>query len=606
MQSLHSSATAMGLLLAVSPVLSAAELEPVVVTATRTAQTVDETLASVSIVTREDIERQQARSVPDVLQGLAGINISNNGGAGKSTSLFMRGTESDHVLVLIDGVKVGSATLGSAALQALPIEQIERIEVVRGPRSSLYGSEAIGGVIQIFTRKGGGELKPFVSVGAGSDQTYSANIGVSGGGKRGWFNASLEGFDTEGFNACYGSDSAGCFTTELDDDEHSSLSGSLRAGYRFEKGVEVDFHALRAEAETDFDGSFVNESETVQQVLGASVRFAPLAWWDARFSIGRSEDLSDNFKDGAFQSHFDTERDSVSLQNDFSINDNNLLTLGLDYQNDKVQSDTAYVETSRDKHGIFGQYLATYGRHDLELSLRHDDDEQFGTHTTGGIAFGVILNNSLRLTAAYGTAFKAPTFNDLYFPSFGNPNLDPEKARSVELGVRGETQWGTWSVNAYQTDIDNLIGFDSATFAPANVDESRIQGVEGILSTQFQGWKLNTHVTWQNPENQSEGANKDNLLARRAEQSLRVDLDRSFQKFSLGTSLNAVSKRYDDLANTHKLGGYATLDLRGEYAFSKALSLQARISNVFGREYETAAFYNQAGREFFVTLRYQP
>lgn len=606
MQYLRYSATALGLLLAASSTARAVELEPVVVTATRTAQTADETLAAVSVLTRKDIERRQAQSVPELLHGLAGVNIDNNGGPGKTSSLFLRGTESDHVLVLIDGIKVGSATVGSAALQLLPIDQIERIEVVRGPRSSLYGSEAIGGVIQIFTRKGGGALRPFFSLGGGSDQTYSAGAGVAGGGERGWFSAGLEGFGTQGFDACYGSDSAGCFTVEPDDDSHRSLAGSLRAGYRFENGAEVDFHALRADGETDFDGGFVNETETVQQVFGASARFSPSAWWQVGLSAGRSEDQSDNFKDGAFQTRFDTERDTFSLQNDFSIGDAHLATLGLDYQDDKVDSATEYVETSRDNQGVFGQYLTTLGRHDLEFSLRHDDNAQFGTHTTGGVAWGFAPRGGLRLTAAYGTAFKAPTFNDLYFPDYGNPDLKPEEAASVELGVRGETGWGAWSVNAYRTEIDNLIGFDAAAFAPGNVDESRIRGVEGVLSTQLAQWALNTYLTWQDPKNQSSGPNQGNLLARRAEHSLRMDVDRDFKKFSLGATLNGVSKRYDDLASTHKLGAYATLDLRAEYAFSKALRLQARLTNVFDRDYETAAFYNQPGRDIFIALRYRP
>lgn len=584
----------------------AVELEPVIVTATRTAQTAEETLAAVSVFTRADIERRQAQSVPDLLRGLAGVNFSNNGGLGKNTSIYLRGTESDHALVLVDGIKIGSATLGSAALQQIPIHQIERIEVVRGPRSSLYGSEAIGGVIQIFTRKGGGEFKPFFSLGGGTDDTYSASAGIHGGGERGWFNASVEGVDTEGFNACRGSDSAGCFTVEPDDDGHRNFAGSLRAGYRFANDEEVDFHALRAKGETDFDGGMVNQTESVQQVFGASARFSPLPWWRVQLSAGRGEDRSDNFKDGEFQTRFDTERNNLSWQNDFAVGDEDGLTLGLDYQEDQVDSTTDYVETSRDRRGVFGQYLTTLGRHDLEFSLRHDDDAQFGTQATGGLAWGLALRDDLRLIAAYGTAFKAPTFNDLYFPGYGNPKLEPEEATSLELGVRGEANWGTWSVNAYRTKVDNLIGYDAASFSAGNVSEARILGVEGVLSTQIQGWRLNMNVTWQDPENQSTGSNRGHWLPRRAKHSLRLDLDRAFQQFAFGASLNVVGKRYDDLANTRELDAYTTLDLRGEMSFGKAWRVQARLTNLFDEDYETAAFYNQPGRGVLVTLRYQP
>ena len=174
-------------------------LPDIVVTATRTAQSADATLASVSIITRQDIERLQAQSLPDVLRGVAGLTLSNNGGAGKATSVFLRGTNADHVLVLVDGIKVGSATLGTASFQDIPVQQIERIEIVRGPRASLYGSEAIGGVIQIFTRKGGGALTPSFSATAGSYGTVNGALGLSGGGEQGWFNAKLNQHDTNRF-----------------------------------------------------------------------------------------------------------------------------------------------------------------------------------------------------------------------------------------------------------------------------------------------------------------------------------------------------------------------------------------------------------------------
>ena len=586
----------------------ATEIDPFIITATRTAQTADETLASVTVITRNDIERQQARSVQDLLRGVPGINITNNGGPGKATSVFLRGTESDHVLVLIDGVKVGSATLGTTAFQHIPIEQIERIEIVRGPRSSLYGSEAIGGVIQIFTRKGGGPLRPFFSIGGGSYRTYNASAGVSGGGERAWFSLSASGIDTEGFNACDGKPSpggAGCFTTEPDKDGYHNLSGSLRAGYRFENGLEVDAHALRATGDTEFDGGFVNESESVQQVLGGTIRFSPSDSWQLTLVAGRSRDESDNFKDGTFQSRFDTERDTISVQNDLFIADSHLLTLGVDYQDDRVDSTTAFAVSSRDNKGLFAQYQHAFAAHKLQLSLRRDDNEQFGNRTTGGAAWAYALAKDLRLTASYGTAFKEPTFNELYFPGFGNPNLHPEESRSFELSLGGKASWGHWSLNAYETHIDDLIAFDASIFAPANIDQVRIRGLETILTTQIKGWNLNTNLTLLDPENRSSGANNGNVLPRRAEQSFQFDADRRFGQYGFGATLHAEDKRYDDLANTRKLGGYSTVDLRAEYTLTRDWQLQARVVNLLDKHYETAAFFNQPGRSLFVTLRYQ-
>ncbi|HEX4889629.1 MAG TPA: TonB-dependent receptor plug domain-containing protein, partial [Alphaproteobacteria bacterium] len=215
----------------------------IVVTPTRTAQTADASLASVSVVNRAQIEQRQSRTIADALSGLPGLDFSVNGGRGTASQVFMRGTESDHVLVLVDGVKIGSATLGQSPFEHLPISQIERIEVVRGPRSSLYGSEALGGVIQIFTRKGGGKLAPSFSVTGGSHETGEATVGLSGGGANSWFNLSASGTDTQGINACRGVlNRAGCFVNEPDKDAYRSVSGNARAGMRFENGAELDAH----------------------------------------------------------------------------------------------------------------------------------------------------------------------------------------------------------------------------------------------------------------------------------------------------------------------------------------------------------------------------
>ncbi len=585
------------------------ESSPIVVTATRTAQTADETLASVTVITRQVIERSQAQSVQDLLRGEPGISIANNGGPGKATSVFLRGTESDHVLVLIDGVKTGSATLGTTAFQDIPIDQIERIEIVRGPRSSLYGSEAIGGVIQIFTRKGGGPLKPYLSLGGGSYQTYNASAGVSGGGERGWFNVNASGITTEGFNACNGKPSpggAGCFTYEPDKDGYRNTSGSVRAGYRFDNGASVDVNALRAEGENQFDGNFVNESKSVQQVVGSRLRFSPSAAWHMTLAAGQGRDDSDNFKDGVFKSRFNTTRDTASLQNDVTLGQAHLVTVGLDYQNDKVDSTTAYAVTSRDNKGLFAQYQGAFGPQNVQLAVRGDDNEQFGERTTGGLAWGYDLSGDLRLTASYGTAFKAPTFNELYFPGFGNPGLRPEESRSYEVGLRGKGAWGGWSLNAFQTDVNDLIAYDASVGAPANIDEARIRGIEAVLSARLSDWRLRSALTLLDPENRASGANYGKLLARRAEQALRLDLDRAIGRFRVGGTLFAEGRRYDDLANTREMGGYAVAGLRGEYLFAKAWRAQARIENLFDKQYETASFYNQPGRSIFVTLRYQP
>jgi vitamin B12 transporter len=605
---------AVALLCGVSSISQAQAAEPArlndqLVTATRTVQTAQQSLAAVTVFDRAQIELSQATSVPELLKKVPGVSFANNGGPGKNTSLFMRGSESDHVLVLIDGIKIGSVSSGGAALQDLPLELIERIEVVRGPRSSLYGSEAVGGVIQIFTRKGNGTgAKPFFSAGVGTHDSYSGSAGITGGDGKGWYSLGLSGADTDGINV----KSAATSGYEDDADGYRNLSAVLSAGYRFDNGLELDANLLQAKSHSDYDqvnrrrtSGFHANSDGENRVFGTRARFAPLEPWLVTLQVGRSEDKSDAFQDGDFYSRFDSRRDSASWQNDLSLADGHTLTLGVDYQHDEVNGTTAYAEDSRDNSGTFAQYLGEVGRHDWQLSLRHDDNQQFGQHDTGNIGYGYALSDELRATLSYGTAFKAPTFNELYYPGYGNPELDAETSRSLEIGLAGQHGWGHWSVNAFRTVIDDLIAYDSSIRAPANVDAARIRGVELVLGSQLLGWDWNANYTLLEPENRSSGANDGNELARRAKQLFNLELDRRLGDFSVGASLHAEGQRFDDLANTKELSGFATLDLRGEYRINPEWRLQTRVANLLDADYETAQGYNQPGQALYFTVRYQ-
>jgi vitamin B12 transporter len=593
-------------------------VDPVVVTATRTAETADQTLAPVTVVSREEIERRQSLTTIDMLRGLPGVAMSNSGGPGRQTDLYLRGTNSNQVLFLVDGIKVGSATTGQTAFQNIPVDQIERMEVVRGPRSSLYGSEAAGGVIQIFTRRGGGPLRPFFSSVAGRYGTAGVAGGLSGGGELGRFSISGNFDQAEGFNACNGSGFpvfAGCGTDEPDKDGYSNTGVSASAGYDFTDRIGLDLNFLNTESDVEFDGAFTNETSNKQQVLGAQLGLRPLDNWDMTLSAGRSWDYQDNFKDGTFYSEFDTRRDTLSWQNNIAVGDQHLATLGVDYQQDVVTSTVDYAVTSRDDTGVFGQYQGWFGPGSVKASVRYDDNEQFGSYTTGDIALGWDVAPALRVVASYGTAFTAPTFNDLYFPADpffagGNPNLQPEETRSAELGLSGLFDaMGSplqWSVNIYQTNVDDLIALQPPLFYAENIDRARIRGLEAVLIGRLMDVDVAANLTLLDPRDESDGANNGNLLPRRPEQTFRLDLDRAFGPFAAGGTLFAAGRRFDDAANTVALDGYTLLDLRAAYAFSDSLSIQGRLENVFDQDYETVAWYNQPGRAFYLTLRYQP
>ncbi|TAN48636.1 MAG: TonB-dependent receptor [Methylococcaceae bacterium] len=589
-------------------------LDPVVVTATRTEQPASAVLAATTVITREEIERRQAQSVQDVLRGVPGLSIANSGGLGKASSAFLRGTNADHVLVLIDGVRAGSATLGSAAFQDIPIDRIERIEVVRGPRSSLYGSEAIGGVIQIFTRKGGAELKPYLSFGAGSHSLYKTTGGVAGGGGQGWYSLGGARLETCGFNAQRGN--------EPDLDGYRNTSGSARAGYRFDNGLEIEGNLLHAEFVNDFDQAdgfdpqtfaprefFHNTSNGVQQMLGGSVKYALTGFWKTTLRAGRTLDEMRSYNTATASNFFNTQRVTTTWQHDFSLAPGHLLTAGWDYYVDQVGSDTDYMVKSRDDKAGFIQYQAGSGAVDAVFGARYDDNEQFGGRPTGNVALGYTFGNGIRVSGAWGNAFKAPTFNQLYYPNYGSPNLLPEASASWEAGVNGRHLGLQWSINGYHTEVEHLINTvcDAAwTCSAQNVDRARILGLEVQASKRLAGFDLAANLSLADPRDLAPGSAYHNVLARRPKSMLRFDVDRDFGRFSVGATVNGESRRFDDAANEMAVAGFVTLDLRAGVKLGKGLSLEGRMANLLDRRYQTARQFNQDGRNFFLNLRYYP
>ncbi|MEQ8034193.1 TonB-dependent vitamin B12 receptor [Xanthomonas sp. WHRI 6106] len=595
---------------------AAVDLDEVVVTASRTAQTQDQTLAPVTVIDRAQIERRQVNSLQDLLRGEAGVSLANNGGPGKPASLFLRGTESDQVVVLIDGVRIGSATSGGAALQDLPIEQIERIEIVRGPFSSLYGSEALGGVIQIFTRRPQGSFVPTLSVAAGSNNARRYGAGLAGrsegdlGEAGGWYSVNAVHDETDGINA-YLDTSSSAYDPDRDGYRNDSLS--VQGGWRFNRQWDADVHALRAQSRNDYDGSVFggNLSKGVQQAVGGRVRYAPTDALKFTASVGGSSDFSDAYYDGAYVSTYDTRRKQGSLQADITTAPG-LLTVGFDWQRDAIASSDNYDADSRIDRAAFAQWQQSFGAQSVQASLRRNDNSQFGGKTTGSLLWGWDVAEHLRLTASYGTAFKAPTFNELYYPDFGNPLLGPETSSSAELGLRGRYDWGTWTFSAFQTRISDLIAYDASLVdaahpfgQPNNIDKARIRGAEAGYETALAGWTLRSALTWLAPQADGE-VGHGNWLPRRARQSGRIDADRTVGAFGVGASLFGSGKRFDDLANTERLAGYGLLDLRMSYAIKTDWKVQFTANNVFDRRYETARWYAQPGRNYLLTFRYQP
>ncbi|HEB81093.1 MAG TPA: TonB-dependent receptor [Chromatiales bacterium] len=575
---------------------------PIVVTATRTAETADQTLSSVTVITRADIRRSGAVTLPQLLRQVNGLDVASNGPFGKLSSVFLRGTNSDDVLVMVDGVRVGSVTAGTVSWEFLPLSEIRRIEIVRGPHSSLYGPDAVGGVIQIFTRKGRGPLRAGIDATYGGHETYQAFGGVSGSVGRGWINLRGGGLGTAGINVRKPGLEFGSPLNEPDRDGYHNESFSAGAGYHWENGTDVEVNALHATGNTHYDSNFANEDDFLQEVVGARARFRPADFWTVQLRAGRSLDDRTSFRsDGTIpRVRFDSERITASWQNDFAVGRHQLITAGMDLLDDRVSSTTNFNKTSRYDAGAFGQYQIHLGRNDLLGSVRLDHDEQFGNHTTGSIAWGYRLTRALHVTASYGTAFRAPTFNDLYYPGYSNPNLRPETSNTAEVGLRGTHSWGRWHVDAYRTGIRDLVLLDS-NFIPRNIGRATIRGVEANVDARVWNWGVGLGIALTRPHDDIHGT----VLARRAERSLKLALDRSFGRTHLHMDWIAEGRRFDDNANTVRLGGYGLVNAGVQYALTPHWTVHATLDNLLDKGYETAFGYNTLGRTVFVGVRYR-
>lgn len=572
-------------------------LGEIVVTATRTAQTVDETLAAVTVITRKDIERSQAQSLPELLAGTPGLSIASNGGAGKTTSIYLRGANDDHVLVLVDGIRIGSATKGVAAFQDIPLDQIERIEIVRGPRSTLYGSGAIGGVIQIFTRQKGEAFTATAGIGSQDTQRTTAGVGGSVGDVSWRLNASR--FYTNGINARPAH-------IDKDQDGYENKAFSLAMAWKLNADQRVTFDLMHAQGENEYDGGSTKRGahgESVQQVLSLGLHSRLSERWQSTLRVGQSLDASDDWASATAVSktYFDTRRDSISWQNDFALGQD-VLTLGVDAVDDRVSSTTNYTLKSRMEKALFGQYQFNLGRHELLAGLRHLDNEQFGGHTTGNLDWGYSLSSGLRLRAGYGTAFKAPTFNQLYYPDVGfykgNPSLRPETSKTGEIGIRGGTGGFSWDVSLFRTDVENLI---AGLYPPTNTARARMAGGELGLAFTLHDWQVRLAVSNAETEDRATGKR----LVRRPEWTGRVEADRVIGKTRFGVTVYGQDESFDDTANTKHIHGFALVDLRLERPISDRLTIQAKASNLLDKPYETISGYASPGRVLFVGLNYR-
>jgi vitamin B12 transporter len=581
--------------------------EPVVVTATRIPQKLSESIQQTTVITREEIEASGHQSLAELLQARGGVEITGSGGLGQPGAVSIRGAEPRHTMVLIDGMRIGSATAGGTAFENLPLNQIDRIEIVPGPLSSVYGSDAIGGVIQIFTRGGTGNS---ARVGVGSYGTREASVSLGRRFNDTEFTLSAGALESSSFDATRPPIPFAQHNPDSDRYRNRNFSGRLT--HDLAPGHAVGFTAFQSEGATHFDAGPVTDDVNRQTLQAFSIfsRNRITGRWTSLLRVGTTRD--DSTTVGAFPGLFRTDQNQATWQNDFQLPVGTLVG-GLEYLDQRVTSDTLFKQTSRTVGSVFAGYGGNFGNHGLQLNARHDDNSQFGARDTGSIGYSYRITDPLRIRAGAGTAFKAPTFNDLYFPDqppffFSNPNLRPERSRNREIGVDYRSGDRQLAITAFQNDISDLITVftDPATFVSTtqNLSRARIEGLETSWRGTLMGWFTRAQLTVQDPRDETTGFQ----LRRRARQYGSIGAERRFGPWRIGGDVIGSAERFDSTneAPNTRMHGYALVNLTAGYVLARDWSVNARWNNVFDRDYELVQFFNTPGSNVFVWVAWQP
>lgn len=572
-------------------------LATVVVTANRQPLDIGQTLASVTVIDREQIETSQAPDLIDLLSRQAGIDVARTGGPGQSSTVFMRGTNSNHTLVLVDGIRVNPSTQGSVDFAHLPLAQIERIEIVRGPRAAFWGSDAIGGVIQIFTRD---PSRAFFEARAGSYGLAgaSAGIGVQGADSSLGIAAGREDFI--GFSAT----NAAAFGHDDDRDGYRNSNLSLR-GNTMLGSQRLSASGLLTAADVQFDQG---RTAAMNRVFGLHIEGPVLGNWTHALALGHS---SEDLDTPAFASRFGSARDSIDWINTLDFKDAGTLSLGLNasretgYSVDDSGMDVSGFHRARRNAGAFVSWRGQLQATTLEASLRRDHNSQFNGATTANFAWGFQANDRLRLRASWGQGFRAPNFNELYYPGFfglfqGNPGLQPEQSQSVEAGVDWQASPSQrFGLSAYRTSIHGLIAFDGQDFQAININRAQIHGVEADYHYQHGRFSMEGNATLQRARDVETGF----ALLRRPGRKAVVSVTQGFSNAAtVGADLAAFSSR-KDFGGT-ALAGYARLDARLRLPLAHGWIAELRLENVLDRRYALVEGYNTPGRSGVLSVRW--
>ncbi len=574
---------------------AAPRLSEVVVTAVRAPQPLTDVLADVTLIDRDQIAQSGAVTIADLLARQPGVELSRSGGPGTATSLFLRGAETRFTAVYIDGVRVDSQSTGGAPWEAIALGQVERIEIVRGPAAAVYGSDAVAGVVQIFTRQGDGPFTPYVGIGAGNRRTGKLEAGFSG--KQGALDYSLglQRDMSRGHDSHPGSNP--------DRDGYRQTAASGRIGLRLNEAHRVDLTGTYTDMDAQYDGFLPGLDDhglNRLATLGASwtAQWSPA--YSTRLSVSESQQRYEMVPTPPYLSR--TRLRNYLLQNQWKEGAHTF-TGTLERREDHLVN--APIDQGRHQDGLALGYGYVAGAHTVQLNLRHDRDSEFGGQTTGGVAYGFAFAPGWRATAAAGTAFRVPTLYQR-FSEYGQPALLPEKGRNVEIGLHWGQAASRLGVTLYRNRVSNLINFGApgACLSPfgcfENAGKARLQGLTFMAAHQVAGVNLSASLDLQQPKNLATGT----LLARRAQRLLKLAADTRVAQWRLGAEWHLASHRWENAANTSRLGGYGLVNLYASTTVARQWDVLVRVDNVGDRSYQLAQGYPALPRSFFVGLRW--
>ncbi len=605
-------------LAAAFPLYAQVQLPETVITASRVATPITDVIGDVSIIDRTQLDLAGQSSLRDVLAQLPGVQITSNGSYRSQTGVFLRGASSSQTLVLIDGVRVGSATSGGASLENLPLSRIERIEVLRGPASALYGPDAVGGVIQVFTREASVGVQADASVGAGTDGQQQVGASVRGSSGMLGYSLGVSREKATGISVI-ANPAASSFNPDADGFTASSADAKLRA--TLSRDHTVSLSVLRNDTDYQFDATpwpnplgltRLTSDARARAVLNNTTLKWDAQWlpqWHATLTLGRSDEqsLSDYYRiaDGAWggNSKFNTNRRQTTWQNDVSVG-KDVFSLTVEHRSEAVDSATAYTVTSRDVHSALLSYAFNRAAWNALLVARNDDNSQFGQVNNWSASGGVRLSDAWRAVASMGTSFQAPTFNQLYYPGYGNAALQPQRNRGSEVGLKYHAGGLSLGAVVYHNDIQGFI-------SPSNNVQSALAVLRGVtLSGQWVAGDSSYALSYDYADPRSYSSNpatNDQRLVRIAQNVFNARVNHSLGDWALFGELKVSSDREDNnlsFSGRDVLPGYTVLNLGLTYQLHKQVSLLARLNNATDAQYLLANTYSTPGRNLFVALNW--